>query len=427
MNNGKKVPKRLAHIILNALQGGVVPRTGLAYIAVGREKEIETLVRDVEMLEMGGSTFRVISGEYGSGKTFLLQTYKEHVINKGFVVTDADLSPDRLLIGNSAQKKGLATYRELIKNISIKSAPEGGGLEIILDNWFQKEMLNEKAFETDGRQLQSINTENTLKVYDEIRKCVHGFDFVKVLSIYGTALKLGKAERKQQALKWLRGEFVTKTEARDYLGVTDIIKDDDWFDYIKIFTKFFTLIGHKGFVLLIDELVNIYNCSRVLTRQGNYEKMLAMYNDTLQGAVSNLGIIMGGTPKAINDAERGVFSYDALKSRLMSGKFRSAKTINYMTPIINIQPLTRSEVVVLLDKLAELHADIYEYEKNVSNKETVSFVNWVYQSNKQKYITPRTIIRDYIELLNVVYQNPGLSVKDVLKEFSISVDEGVVY
>lgn len=419
-----KVPKRIENIIMNALQGGVVPRTGLGYIAVGREQEITTLLKDVEIVENGGATFRFVSGTYGSGKTFLLQTIKEYAMAKGMIVADADLSPNRSLIGSSNRKKGLATYRELMCNLSIKTSPTGSALGKILDLWLNMIWIDvAKNIGQGGIQGNALEEIVTNKIYETIldmQEMVHGYDFANILVMYWKASRVNDAEIKAKTLRWLRGEYNTKTEAKQDLGVSNIINDDDWYEYIKLFSNFFVKIGYKGFIVIIDELINIYKCKSPVARNNNYEKILAMYNDTMQGKARYLGIIMGGTPQSIEDVNRGVFSYEALKSRLESGKYGTNKMINLMTPIIRIMPLTKEEIIVLLEKLAEIHADLYDYELKITIEDIIDFIEEAIQGEKD--VTPRSIIRDFIEVLNLFYQNYNLSIKDIMNAFKYSDD-----
>lgn len=247
-----RVPRRIENSIINALQGGVVPRVGLGYIAVGRDKEIEALLKDVEIIEEGGSTFRFLTGNYGSGKTFLLQTIKEHVMAKGFVVADADLSPERSLVGTGNKKKGLATYRELMKNLAVKTSPEGGALSKILDNWLDlmwMEAAQKLTGGVAGMELEKIVNNNILSIIMDMQGMVHGFDFANVLTLYWKAHKSGDIETKSKALRWLRGEYQTKKEAKEELGINNIINDGEWFDYIKLWSEFFVKIKYTGFIL----------------------------------------------------------------------------------------------------------------------------------------------------------------------------------
>lgn len=427
----RKVPKRIANLIMNALQGGVVPRTGTGYIAVGREQEIAALVKDLEIIDDGGATFRFVVGNYGSGKTFLLQCIKENAISKGYIVADADLSPDRNLIGTGRKKKGLSTYRELMCNISTKTAATGGALESILDNWLDtvwQEVAKKITVQgIQGNQYIEMVSSEIKNTIMAMHGYVGGFTFAELMVLYWKAKQSNDVETKGKVLKWLRGEYRLKSEALAELGIHNIIDDDTWFDYIKLFAAFFKKIDYKGFVIMIDEMINIYKCAHPTTRQKNYEVMLRMFNDALQGKASNLGIIMGGTPRSVDDPNRGVFSYEALKSRLEEGKFKDLNVINLMTPVIRIQPLTKSDIVVLLEKINEIHTEIYDYNNIVTEEDLVGFVERIYRDENILFITPRSIIKDFINVLNILYQNEGKTLEDITTayEYSLDVEEDV--
>lgn len=421
----KKIPKRIENSIMNALQGGVVPRVGLGYIAVGRDLEIEAMLKDIEIIEEGGSTFRFLTGDYGSGKTFLLQTYKEHVIAKGFVVADADLSPERSLVGSGNKKKGLATYRELMKNLSVKTSPEGGALGKVLDNWLDTmwmEAAQSLTSGVSGMELEKMVTNSILSTIMDMQGMVHGYDFANVLITYWKAHKVGDMETKAKALRWLRGEYQTKKEAKEDLEINNIINDEEWFDYIKIWSEFFVKIKYKGFIIMIDEMINIYRYRNSLSRFKNYETMLMMYNDSLQGKARHLGIIMGGTPSALEDTSRGVFSYEALKSRLSAGRFMGYESVNLMAPVIKIQPLTKSELAILLEKLKDIHSDLYGYESMISIDNIVSLIERIFEELPVHEITPRYIIRDFINILNVLYQNKLETFEHITSQYHFSKD-----
>ncbi|MBQ3922957.1 MAG: ATP-binding protein, partial [Spirochaetales bacterium] len=370
-----KVPKRIATAIINSLRGGVVPRVGTGYIAVGRQGEIKALLDDVNIIEDGGATFRFIVGKYGSGKSFLLQTIRTYAMDKGFVVIDADLSPERRLMGTGGQ--GLATYRELMNNMSTKTKPDGGALPLILDRWINSirtEVIAEQQVAADSPEFDTAVEIKIYKVISDIQQMVGGFDFAKVISLYYKSIRSGDEEHKNAVLQWMRGEYKTKTEIKNALGINAMIGDDNWYDYVKLFAAFLVRAGYKGMLLLIDELVNIYKVPNAITRQYNYEKILTMYNDTLQGKAKHLGIIMGGTPQCIEDERRGVFSYQALKSRLQSGRFADSTTVDLLSPIIRLVPLTNEELYILIEKLAAIHADLYEYEQKITQDEMIGFI-----------------------------------------------------
>lgn len=422
-----KIPKRIATVVINSLKGGVVPRIGLPYITVGRETEINALLHDVDIIADGGATFRFIVGKYGSGKSFLLQTIRNYVMDKNFVVVDADLSPERRLQGTKGQ--GLATYKELIQNMSTKTRPEGGALTLILDRWISSVQSETAAESGLAINDSGFNRQVEMKIFaviNSLNEMVHGFDFAKLLTIYYQSYVEGDDEKKAKVVKWFRGEYTTKTEAKAELGVNIIITDDDWYEYIKLFAMFLKKAGYNGLLILVDELVNIYKIPNSITRQYNYEKILTMYNDTLQGKARYLGIIMGGTPQSIEDTRRGVFSYEALKSRLEEGRFGREDIKDMLAPVIKLSPLTYEEMLVLIEKLASIHAGLFEYEQSLSQEDMINFIKIEFSRiGADINITPREVIRDFIELLNIVYQNPKINVAELLgsEKFEFSKTE----
>lgn len=428
MPQKRRVPKRIAQIVLNSLKGGVVPRIGLPYITVGRKAEIEALLHDVDVIQEGGASFRFIVGRYGSGKSFLLQTIRNYVMDKNFVVVDGDLSPERRLQGSKGQ--GLATYRELIQNLSTKTRPEGGALTLILDRWInsvQTQVVSE-GIASDDPKFEAAVDQKIYGVISSLNELVHGFDFAKLLNMYYHAYMSGDDETKAKVVKWFRGEYSHKTEAKKDLGVDIIISDSDWYEYLKLFATFFRQAGYAGLMIMIDELVNIYKIPNAISRQYNYEKILTMYNDTLQGKAKYLGIIMCGTPQAVEDRRRGVYSYEALRSRLASGKFAQESARDMYAPVIRLEPLTAEEMLVLTEKLADMHANLYGYERTITDNDLAQFIKIEYaRIGADTNITPREIIRDFIELLDIVWQNPDKKITDLLNsdQFSYTKSEAV--
>ncbi len=395
-----RVPKRVAAVILNSLKGGVVPRIGLPYITVGREVEIRALLTDLSLIADGGASFRFLVGRYGAGKSFLLQTIRTHAMGEGFVVADADLSPERRLQGGQGQ--GLATYRELIRNISTKTRPEGGALNLILDRWV--------ASCADADE-SAVNAQLA-----PLEEMVHGFDFARMLRRYRAAVSEGDEEVMSRVTKWIRGEYRTKSEARAELGSSTTISDDDWYDYVKLIARFLVCSGYKGMLVLIDELVNLYKIPNAITRQYNYEKILTMYNDTLQGKAQYLGMIMGGTPTSIEDRRRGVFSYEALRSRLAQGRFAREDLKDMLAPIIRLQPLTYEELLVLIEKLMQIHAGYFGWTPTLTENDLVDFLKIEFgRVGADTHLTPREVIRDFIELLDILCQNPDANVAELLQ------------
>ncbi len=412
-----KIPKRIASAVINSLKGGVVPRIGLPYITVGRETEIDAMLHDVAIIADGGASFRFIVGKYGSGKSFMLQTIRSHVMDRGFVVVDADLSPERRLHGTKGQ--GLATYKELIRNMSTKTRPDGGALSLILDRWINSVI-------TDAHQLSAAPdgspefvrfAQNKIRseVGASLGEMVHGYDFSKLLIRYYEAVSNDDEELKAKIIKWFRGEYPTKTEAKHDLGINMIITDDDWYEYIKLFAMFLKRAGYSGLLVLIDELVNIYKIPNGITRQNNYEKILTMYNDTLQGKAQYLGIVMCGTPQCIEDTRRGVYSYEALRSRLAEGRFGREGVKDMLAPVIHLTPLSYEEMLVLIEKLADIHSQLFDYEQKISEDDMIRFIKLEFgRIGSGSHITPREVIRDFIELLDIVLQNPDINISEFI-------------
>lgn len=422
-----KIPRRIAQTLINSLKAGVVPRVGLPYVTVGRTAEIDALLRDVEIIGDGGASFRFIVGKYGSGKSFLLQTIRNYVMAKNFVVLDADLSPERRLQGTRGQ--GLATYKELIRNMSTKTKPEGGALSLILDRWIsnvQQEVMVSSDLGPVDPGLPPLVERRISAVIYSLNEMVHGFDFARLLTMYYKAHLSGDDETKAKVLKWFRGEYATKTEARQELGVNIVITDDDWYEYLKLFAAFLKQAGYTGMLVLIDELVNIYKIPNAITRQYNYEKILTMFNDAMQGKAQHIGFILCGTPQCMEDPRRGVYSYEALRSRLAEGHF-SGEHKDLLSPVIRLLPLTNEEMLILVEKLTDIHAELYGYTQIVTGQDMIDFIEIEFSRiGADTHITPREVIRDFIEVLDIVYQNPGISVRALLGSDSFSFAQNAV-
>lgn len=296
-------------------------------------------------------------------------------------------------------------------------------MALVLDRWVKNTQL--QAAEECGSSSGPVYAQSFRKAVatflDPLRELVHGYDFSTVLDIYASAFAEENEEIKAYVVKWLRGEYRTKTEARKELGINACIADDSWYDYLKLFAEFLTGAGYKGLVVMIDELVNLYKIPNSVTRQNNYEKILTMYNDTLQGKAHHLGIIMGGTPQSIEDRRRGVYSYEALRSRLTQGRFAGEGLSDMLAPVIRLNPLTYEELLVLIEKLADIHAGYFGYKQSLSEDDLVSFLQIEFgRVGSDSHLTPREVIRDFIELLDIVYQNPDVSISTLLESEDFS-------
>ncbi|WP_025689817.1 ATP-binding protein [Paenibacillus zanthoxyli] len=424
--NELKIPKRMTTALVNSLTAGVVPRIGLEHVAVGRRAEIESILHDLDNIADGGAAFKLITGKYGSGKSFLLQMIRNYAMDRGFAVADADLSPERRLVGTKGQ--GLATYKELMSHLSTRTRPDGGALEAVLQKWIsslQQKIMQEQGMDPGNPAFAAEVEKEIYAVASDMRSLVHGFDFAKVLAAYWNGHKLGDEDLKQEALRWLRGEFTTRTESRKALGVGVIIDDDNWYDYMKLWAEFSAAIGYKGLLLFIDEGVNLYKITNSVSRQSNYEKLLTMFNDTMQGKAEHLGIFLGGTPQFVEDHRRGLFSYEALRSRLVAGRYGAAAPSNFSGPIIPLDMLSSEEILVLLQRLRDIHALHYGYAPGLTDDQLVHFMEEATSRlGADELLTPRELVRDFMDLLHTLHGNPEASFTSLVGERSGKSDEG---
>lgn len=424
-NTEIKIPKRILNTLLSSLSAGVVPRNGAPYIAIGRQDEIASLLKNLEETADGGSFSRFLIGRYGSGKSFLIQLIRGYALESGFVCADADLSPERRLVGGNGA--GLATYKELMINLATKASPDGNALQTFLSRYFIKIKTEIVA---EGVLPDSVEFENELKkrVYmtlSELEGDVGGFDFAAVLGEYYTASIKDDSEKKSACLRWLRGEFSTKTEARAALGfhVGTVIDDDNWYDYLKLFAALSVKLGYKGLILFIDECVNLYKIPNRISRESNYEKLLAIFNDTLQGKAKYLGVVFGGTPQFLEDTRRGLFSYEALKSRLTDSRYAELGYQNLSSPVIRLRRLSDNELLALAKRLIKLHMQREGLtDPPLTEAEVEEFIRIsTSRAGADIMITPREIIRDFLTLLNILRDNPTATFAELLK--NVSVDD----
>lgn len=403
------VPKRILNNLLSALAAGVVPRTGAPYIAIGRKDEIASLLDNFDTVSEGGAVCRFLIGRYGSGKSFLIQLIRGYALERGFLCADADLSPERRLTGGNGA--GLATYRELMIHLSSKTMPDGGALSGILSRHLVRlkgELIEEGILPEDERFAATLK-KKVYRMLDRLEGDVGGFDFARVLGEYYTASIEENPERQSACLRWLRGEFSTKTEARQALGfsVGTVIGDDNWYDFIKIFSSLSVELGFRGLILFIDECVNLYKIPNRISREANYEKILSIFNDTLQGKATHFGVIFGGTPQFLEDTRRGLFSYDALKSRLADSRYAVAGYQNLSSPVIRLRRLSDNELLALVRRLTKLYAQREGMaEPPLTDDQIAKFMTVALcRTGASEMITPREIIRDFLTLLNILRDN----------------------
>lgn len=402
--------------VIQSLRAGVVPRTGQHLIQVGRHREVETLVSDIERIADGGSTIRFVIGEYGAGKTFFLNLIRAVAMEKKLVTANADLNPDRRLHATGGQARSL--YAELMRNLSTRTKPDGGAMNGIVER-FIANAKNEAT--SSGKSTETVIREKL----EQLTEMVNGFDFADVIAAYCKGFEEGNEALKADAIRWLRGEFSTKTDARQALGVRTIVDDASFYDQLKLFARFVRLAGYSGFVVCLDELVNLYKLSNTQARNANYEQILRILNDSLQGTAVGLGFILGGTPEFLMDTRRGLYSYPALQSRLAENTFAKDGLVDYSGPVVRLSSLTPEDFYVLLQKLR----NVYAYgspEKHLLPDEAIApFMEHCSQRVGDSYFrTPRTTITAFINLLAVLEQNPGTDWRERLGAVEVTEDTG---
>lgn len=425
--NINKIPKRILTSLLASVSAGVVPRSGAPYIAIGRTDEIAALLSDLELVNEGGGSMRFLIGRYGSGKSFLIQLMRGYALERGFITADADLSPERRLYGTGGS--GVATYRELMKNLASKAAPDGGALPKIIARWIGELQANVVS---DGIMAESaeFSSELTRRIFSELRETellVGGFDFAKVISEYYFAYTKDDEEKKSACIRWLRGEFSTKTEARHALGfsVSVIIDDENWYDFLKLWACLVRRMGYRGLVVFIDECVNLYKITHRVSRENNYEKILAMFNDTLQGRAPGLELILGGTPQFLEDPRRGLFGYEALRSRLCDSRFSTEGFKNLIGPVIRLRRLSDDELFALIVRVTKLHGKNYNWEPRITTDEMVAFLKiCLERAGADTMITPREMLRDYMTVLNILMQNENVRFSDIAGTVTLKTADG---
>lgn len=418
------INRREASTLINSLTAGVVPRVGLQHIAVGRQRETDAFLRDLASVEEGGAAFRFVCGQYGSGKSFMLQMIRNNAMERNFVVLDADLSPERRLTGTKGQ--GLTTYRELMQHMSTSKRPDGGALESVLQKWItslQSSVAKEYGFKPGDPALVDAVSEKISEVLSELSEMAYGFAFSNVVNAYWRGMKTGNEQLKQSALRWLRGEFANKTEAKRELPVDSIIDDQNWYEFLKLFALFVCKSGYKGLLVFIDEGVNLYKISNKQSRDGNYEKVLTIFNDTMQGKAHYIGVFMSGTPQFVFDERRGLFSYEALRSRLADNRFSTQGYVDYTSPVIRLNQLSSEELYLLLVNLCKLHSDYHAYDCTLGQDELTAFLNTVLaRLGADQLLTPREVTRDFLGLLNILYQNPEATFDSLINEQGFKVN-----
>ncbi|MBZ4398345.1 MULTISPECIES: ATP-binding protein [unclassified Myxococcus] len=400
--------------IVQSLRAGVVPRVGQQHIQVGRAEEVRALVRDVERIAEGGSAIRFVIGEYGSGKTFFLNLIRSIALEKRLVTLHADLNPDRRLHATDGKARSL--YAELMRNLSTRARPEGGALASVVERFVSSALTDAKSRELNPE----VVIREKLAALSEL---VGGYDFAEVIAAYWRGHDTGNEVLKADAVKWLRGEFSTRTDARKALGVRTIIDDAEVYDQLKLLARFVRLSGYDGLMVCLDELVNLYKMANTKARASNYEQILRILNDCLQGSAEGLGFILGGTPEFLMDTRRGLYSYEALQSRLAQNTFAVGHLVDYSSPVLRLANLTPEDLYVLLTKLRHVYSAGDASAQRLPDEGLHGFMTHCSERIGEAYFrTPRSTVTAFINLLAVLEQNPGADWKELLGGVELAAD-----
>lgn len=418
VSNELGINKRQASAVLQSLLSGVVPSEGLESIVVGRRGEISQVLHELAAVQEGSAIAKFLIGDYGSGKTFLLSLVRQIAMQKKFVVTTVDFSPERRLYAQDG--KALACYRSLMQNLSTRARPNGGALPSILQKW-----INEVQVAVAGETGQAGRPDQQFvnRVQQEIRRQVAqmeelsgGFDFAEVINSYYRGYVEDKEELQSAALRWLRGEYTTKTDAHRDLGVRAIIRDDNWFEYLKVVTAFARRIGYSGLVVCFDEAINLYKITQPQSREKNYDTILSIFNDCHQGRCEGLYCLFAGTPEFLLDERRGIASYQALASRLSLNVFETEEFRDYSQPVIRLPALRPEELFALLKKLRDIHGFYHQYQPPVSDDEIQAFLEGLLaRPGARERITAREVIKRFLQGLSILQQNPGMDKEQVFQ------------
>jgi P-loop Domain of unknown function (DUF2791) len=413
----RKISPRHSSAILQAFSNGVTPRIGLEHVVVGRSAEIEAMLDDLDhRVAKGGASFRLVVGPYGSGKSFMLQVIRNYALQRNYVVADADLSAERRLTGTGGQGVGL--YRELLKNMAIRTRPEGGAFTPLLEHWMnkiQEQVMHSAKLLPDDPEFSRQVQYKVQETLSSVSALSNSFDFASVLSRYWRAYQAGDDQEMEHAIRWLRGEYKMLNEVRADLKINSMVTDKNWYNYLKLFASFFELIGYKGLIIFFDEAVNLYKISSSVSRNNNYEQLLTFFNDVNQGVAQHIGLIFSGTPQLVEDPKRGLYSYEALRSRLQESRFTQNGRRSFAGPLIRLGALTNEELFVLLQKLRDIHALHYHYVTTITDYNLQQFMEVVTaQIGSAQQLTPREVTRDLIEVMEIMRRDSASTFADII-------------
>ena len=398
--------------IIQSLRAGVTPRIGLEYIQVGRVNEVKALIEDLDNIEQGGSAFRIIIGDFGAGKSFFLQLIRYIALEKGMVVINADMSPDRRLFASNGQARNL--YKELARNLATRAHPEGNAMIRLVEKFITEQR---RIADAEGKDVERVIKDKL----NSLSELVDGYDFAQVIATYWKAYNEGNEDLKNNVIRYLRGEYTSRADARRDLGVRAIVEDNNVYDHIKLLARFVTQAGYKGLLVNLDEVVNLYKLPSQRARSSNYEQVLRILNDCLQGSAESLGFLLGGTPEFLMDQRKGLYSYEALHSRLAENTFAQiANVVDYHSPILMLQNLSPEEIYVLLCNIRNVFAGGNKDKYILPDEALKAFLEHCSKNIGDAYFrTPRNTIKAFVDLLSIVEQNPDLSWQSLIGNIKI--------
>lgn len=396
--------------IIQSLRAGVVPRIGLHHIQVGRRSEIEAMLKDLENIEQSSSAVRFVVGPFGSGKTFFLNLIRTLAQQKNLLVAQADITTERRLQATGGQARAL--YAELMNNLSSRSKPEGNALSSVVERWVAD--IDYKIRNQGGKDEDvHLAIQQALLPLQEL---VSGYDFARVLTKYYEGFHNNEPHLQLAALRWLRAEYATKTEARQDLGVRSIIDDANIYDYLKLMAAFVRLAGYSGLVISLDEMgVLTHRLTNAQARAANFEAILRIVNDCLQGTTSGIGFIFSGTTEFLEDRRRGIFSYGALATRLADTHFVTNDIQDFSSPVIRMQNLSPEDLFVLLHNIRHVFASGKPDAYLIDDKGIAAFMTYCARHLGAEYFrTPRDSVRQFVALLSLLEQDPNKTIHDLL-------------
>lgn len=411
------IKPREREAILQSLRAGVVPRIGLEHIQVGRKDEIAAILKDLDTVRQGGASIRFIIGRFGAGKSFFLNLSRIVALEEKFVVAQADITPDRRLHATGGQARSL--YAELMHNLASRTKPDGGALPGIVEKWVS-------SLEYDMRA-KGASDDEILKAIPEklavLQDMVSGYDFALVVRKYFEGFLGHNDALMAFAVRWLRAEYSTKTEARQDLGVRSIIDDQNIYDYLKLLAFFVRMAGYSGLLVNLDEMgVLSHRLNSSQARNANYEMILRVLNDCLQGSVSGLGFIFAGADAFMDDKRRGLASYEALATRLASNTFAACGLKDCSGPVIRLANLAPEDIYVLLNNIRKVFACDDPSKYLVPDEAIVTFLDHCSKTlGAEFYRTPRDSVKGFVEFLSILEQNPGVGWKSVLGQTKLEV------